>query len=321
MIINVRRKENVIMKKLISTNGLSHEDWLKYRKQGIGGSDAGAICGLNPYVSPMSVFYEKISSEVEDYDNESMRQGRDLEEYVARRFMEETGLKVRRSNAMYQNEEYPFMLANVDRLISGENMGLECKTASAYNADKWTGDSVPTHYEIQCHHYMAVTGAKAWYLAVVILGREFKYKKIERDEELIQNLIAIEKEFWEGHVLSGNMPDPDGSDISNEVINRYFPTAFKKTIPLPSHLNEQLKRREEIILLSKKLTQEQNQIEQQLKLYMGDYEMAFNEHYRVSWSNVDTVRIDSKRLKEERPDLYRDFSKSSQSRRFTVKAA
>jgi len=115
------------MKKLISTNGLSHEDWLKYRKQGIGGSDAGAICGLNPYVSPMSVFYEKTSSEVEDYDNESMRQGRDLEEYVARRFMEETGLKVRRSNAMYQSEEYPFMLANVDRLISGKIWGLNAK--------------------------------------------------------------------------------------------------------------------------------------------------------------------------------------------------
>lgn len=141
------------MKKLISTNGLSHEDWLKYRKQGIGGSDAGAICGLNPYVSPMSIFYEKTSSEVEDHDNESMRQGRDLEEYVARRFMEETGLKVRRSNVMYQSEEYPFMLVNVDRLISRENMGLECKTASAYNADKWTGESVPAHYEIQCHLY------------------------------------------------------------------------------------------------------------------------------------------------------------------------
>lgn len=309
------------MKKLISTKDLSHEEWLQYRKQGIGGSDAGAICGLNPYVSPMSVFYEKTSSEIEDYDNESMRQGRDLEEYVAQRFTEETGLKVRRSNAMYQSEEYPFMLANVDRLISGENMGLECKTASAYNADKWTGDSIPAHYELQCHHYMMVTSAKAWYIAVVILGKEFKYKRIDRDEELIQNLITIEKEFWENHVLNNTMPNPDGSAISDEVISRYFPSALKKTIPLPSDLNEQLKRREEIILLAKKLTQEQNQIEQQIKLYMGEYEMAFNEHYRVSWSNVDTVRIDSKRLKEERPDLYRDFAKNSQSRRFTVKAA
>ncbi len=309
------------MKKLISTKDLSHEEWLRYRKQGIGGSDAGAICGLNPYVSPMSVYYEKTSLETEDFDNESMRQGRDLEDYVARRFMEETGLKVRRSNAMYQNETYPFMLANVDRLISREVMGLECKTASAYSADKWAGDSVPAHYELQCHHYMAVTGAKAWYLAVVILGKEFKYKRIDRDEELIKNLITIEREFWENHVLTQNMPDPDGSDISNEVINRYFPAAVKKSIPLSTNLNEQLKRREEIIHLANKLTQEKNQIEQQIKLYMGEYEIAFNENYRVSWSNVDTVRIDSKRLKEERPDLYRNFAKSSQSRRFTIKAA
>lgn len=309
------------MRKLISTNGLSHEEWLRYRKQGIGGSDAGAICGLNPYVSPMSVFYDKTNEEIETYDNESMRQGRDLEEYVACRFVEETGLKVRRSNAIYQNEKYPFMQANVDRLISGKNMGLECKTASAYNADKWVGDSVPAHYEIQCHHYMAVTGAEAWYLAVLIMGREFKYKRIERDEELIRNLISIEQEFWEEHILTGNMPDPDGSEISNEVINRYFPAAVKNSIPLPSSLNEQLKRREEIIHLAKKLEQEQNQIEQKIKLFMGEYEEAFNEHYKVSWSNVDTVRIDSKRLKEERPDLYRDFSKSSQSRRLTIKAA
>lgn len=309
------------MKKLISTKDLSHEEWLQYRKQGIGGSDAGAICGLNPYVSPMSIFYEKTREGIEDLDNESMRQGRDLEDYVARRFMEETGLKVRRSHAMYQNEEYPFMLANVDRLISGDNMGLECKTASAYHADKWTGDSVPAHYELQCHHYMAVTGAKAWYLAVVILGKDFKYKKIERDEELIQNLTVIEKDFWVNHVLTDTIPDPDGSAVSDEVISRYFPSALKKTIPIPSDLNEHLKRREEILLLSKKLTQEQNQIEQQIKLYMGEYEMALNEHYRVSWSNVDTIRIDSKRLKEERPDLYRDFAKSSQSRRFTVKVA
>ncbi|KEZ86429.1 YqaJ viral recombinase family protein [Lacrimispora celerecrescens] len=309
------------MRKLISTNGLSNEEWLRYRKQGIGGSDAGAICGLNPYVSPMSVFYDKTNEEIETYDNESMRQGRDLEEYVACRFAEETGLKVRRSNAIYQNEKYPFMQANVDRLISGKNMGLECKTASAYNADKWVGDSVPAHYEIQCHHYMAVTGAEAWYLAVLIMGREFKYKRIDRDEELIRNLISIEKEFWEEHVLTGNMPDPDGSEISNEVINRYFPAAVKMSVPLPSYLNEQLKRREEIIHLAKKLEQEQNQIEQKIKLFMGEYEEAFNEHYKVSWSNVDTVRIDSKRLKEERPDLYRDFSKSSQSRRLTIKAA
>lgn len=148
------------MKKLISTTGLSHEEWLKYRKLGIGGSDAGAICGLNPYVSSMSVYFDKIQEETEDYDNEAMRQGRDLEEYVAKRFTEATGFKVRRM---------PFIRVIYIRLcwqmwivmLVGENIGLECKTASAYSSDKWAGDLTPSHYEVQCHYYMAVTRASA----------------------------------------------------------------------------------------------------------------------------------------------------------------
>ena len=92
------------MRRLVSTINLPKADWLKYRKQGITGTDAGAVCGLNPYVSAFQVYQDKITEEVEEFDNESMRQGRDLEEYVAQRFMEETGLKVRRANAIYQNE-------------------------------------------------------------------------------------------------------------------------------------------------------------------------------------------------------------------------
>jgi putative phage-type endonuclease len=179
-------------KVLIKTNGLSHEDWLRYRKLGVGGSDAGAICGLNPYSTAMSVFTDKTSDNTDNYDNEAMRQGRDLEDYVAKRFTEITNLKVRRTNSIYYHEDYPHLLANVDRMIVGENIGLECKTTNILNADKWKDGDVPAHYQIQCHHYMAVTGAKAWYIAVVILGKEFKYVKIDRDEEIIKNLIAIE---------------------------------------------------------------------------------------------------------------------------------
>ncbi|MCM1128212.1 MAG: YqaJ viral recombinase family protein, partial [Lachnospiraceae bacterium] len=134
----------------ISTAGITREAWLRMRKKGIGGSDAGAVCGLNPYISPMKVYQDKTSEEITDIDNEPMRQGRDLEEYVAKRFMEETGLKVRRSNKMYQSREHPFMLADVDRLVVGEDAGLECKTASAYSADKWKDGEIPAHYLIQC---------------------------------------------------------------------------------------------------------------------------------------------------------------------------
>ena len=83
------------MCKTISTLGMKREDWLKLRKNGIGGSDAGAVCGLNPYTSPMAVYRDKTTDVLDLSDNEAMRQGRDLEEYVAQRFTEETGMKVR----------------------------------------------------------------------------------------------------------------------------------------------------------------------------------------------------------------------------------
>lgn len=88
------------MKKLVSTLNLDKKEWLKYRKSGIGGSDAGAVCGLNPYRTAMQVYQDKVSEEIEEMDNEAMRQGREFEDYVAKRFMEATGKKVRRANAI-----------------------------------------------------------------------------------------------------------------------------------------------------------------------------------------------------------------------------
>lgn len=210
------------MKKLVSTLNQDKKEWLKYRKGGIGGSDAGAICGLNPYRTAIQVYNDKRTDEIEEFDNEAMREGRDLEEYVARRFMETTGKKVRRANAMFYDEENPFMLADVDRMIVGENAGLECKTASPFSADKWEDDKIPLSYQIQCYHYMSVMNADRWYVAVLIYGTEFKVYCLERDEEMIQNLIQIEKDFWNNHVQEGVIPAPDGSKLADKVLEEYF---------------------------------------------------------------------------------------------------
>ena len=180
------------MCKTISTMGMEHEEWLRLRKGGIGGSDAGAVCGLNPYRSPMAVYWEKTTDTLDLSDNEAMRQGRDLENYVAQRFTEETGKKVRRSNKMYWSETHPFMYADVDRLLVREDAGLECKTVSAYNAGKWENGAIPMHYLMQCIHYMVVTGKRTWYIAAVILGQGFVYSRIDWDEEMADQLIALE---------------------------------------------------------------------------------------------------------------------------------
>lgn len=308
------------LNKLVSTLDMDHETWLQYRKKGIGGSDAGSICGLNPYSTAISVFQDKTQMQAEEKaDNEAMRQGRDLEEYVARRFTEETGKKVRRANAIFYKEEQPFMLANVDRLIVGENAGLECKTASAYSADKWKDGHIPESYEIQCHHYMAVTGADAWYIACVILGKEFIWHKIERDEEIIQMLIRLESDFWNDHVLAEKMPAPDGSKAAEELLAKYYGSSDpEKTVSLVG-FDEKLKRRAEIAALQDKLDQEKKQIEQEVKVYMEDAEQADSDSFSVSWKSVVSNRVDSKKLKADYPDVYQKCVKSSESRRFVVK--
>ena len=308
------------MRKLVPTLGLDKVEWLRCRKRGLGGSDAGAVCGLNPYRTAMQVYQDKTTDEIEETDNEAMRQGREFEDYVARRFMEATGKKVRRANYMYYDEEHPFMLADVDRMIVGENAGLECKTASPYMAEKWADGNIPLSYQIQCLHYMSVCNADAWYIAVLIYGREFKYYKIERDEEMLADLIKIEEDFWNNHVLKGVLPEPDGSELADSVIAEYFRKSEEKTIELTG-FDEKLNQRQKLAEQIEAMTMAKRQIEQELKLYLGEAEIAENEQYRVSWKSVSSQRIDEKRLREERPEVYEKYRKTTQYRRFMVKAA
>ena len=121
--------------------------------------------------------------------------------------------------------------------------------------------------------------------------------------------------------MKGIIPAPDGSEVCDEILNQYFRVAHKDSAIQLQGFEDRLKRREEVLKLMDKLEKEQKQIEQEIKLYMKDCEYAFCDTYKVSWSNVDTARIDAKRLKEEEPELYRKFLKVNTARRFSVKVA
>lgn len=315
------KKGKRCMKKLVSTLGISKEEWLKYRKQGIGGSDAAAVCGLNPYSSPMKVFYDKTGNEIETYDNEAMRQGRDLEEYVAKRFTEATGLKVRRANAICYDEVRPYMLADVDRLIVGENAGLECKTVSPYNWDKWQTGKVPLHYQVQCYHYMSVFKTKAWYIAALIFGKELVIKKFEWDDMIIKSIRTIEQNFWENHVEKKILPAPDGSEVAEKMIKESFQNLrTDNSVPLEG-FRERLERREELANMIAHMEKEKKQIEQEVKIFMGEAEtdVACGEGYFITWKDIATNRLDEKRLKQEMPDIYSQYQKSCHTRRLMIK--
>ena len=177
---------------------LTHDQWLENRKSGIGGSDAGAIMGVNPYRGAYSVWADKLGKTDPVDDNEALRQGRDFEEYVARRFAEKTGLRVRREYGMLRSDAWPWMVANIDRRIIGERAGLECKTSRDIHMKRYKNGDFPLEYYCQCLHYLAVTGWDKWYLAVLVYGTDLLTFEIKREdvEDDIGALIKAEESFW-----------------------------------------------------------------------------------------------------------------------------
>jgi len=306
---------------LAITKELDREAWLEMRRNGLGGSDAAAIAGLNKWKSPVAVYLDKIGqASEEDRAGESAYWGNVMEDIVAQEFSKRTGLKVRRRNAILQHPEHPFMLANVDRLIVGKKEGLECKTASEYLKEEWKDDEVPAQYLIQCQHYMAVTGYEAWWIAVLIGGNKFVYKKIERDEELIQYLIDIEKNFWENHVLANVPPMFDGSDASSELLKIMYPEAVPETeIELSPDANKLIEALDQVNAELKDLETRKKEYENQIKAMMGENEKAFAGERIITWKTVHSNKFDSKRFAKDHPELYNQYTKTSSYRRFMMK--
>lgn len=296
---------------------LDRKEWLEERKKGIGGSDAGAICGMNKWRGPFEVYADKLSLIPEKEDNEPMRLGRDLEEYVAQRFCEATGKKVRRKNDFIRNPDYPFAFANVDRLIVGERAGLECKTANTLSMKRFLGGEYPEEYYCQCMHYMAVTGYDRWYLAVLIYGKGLEIFEIERDENEIAALMSVEKDFWENNVLKKIPPLPSGSD-TEAVHTVYAQSARDSEIALVG-LDDSLKRRSEIKELIKKLENELYSIENEIKVYMGENEIAENDRYKVTWKQQTRSCYDINRFIEETGYDLSEYEKVKTFRTLKVK--
>lgn len=179
----------------------NREEWLKLRQEGIGGSDAATACGLNPWHQPYELYLEKTQPVTDEAPSEAAYFGSLLEDLIAQEYAKRTNQKVRRVNQLLRSMQWPWMLANPDRVLVQQKKGLECKaTGHLFNKDAWGEpgtDEVPEYYLIQCQHYMAVTGFDLFDLAVLIAGNRFEIYTIKRDDELILDLVQTEENFWE----------------------------------------------------------------------------------------------------------------------------
>lgn len=302
------------------TRNMTREEWLDSRRNGIGGSDASAILGLNPYSSPLAVYRDKTGAGKEEETNEAMRQGTDLEEYVARRFMEQTGLKVKKCNRILQHPGYAWMLANIDRQVVGMNAGLECKTTSPYSRFKFDEGEINPHYYWQSMHYMAVTGAEKWYVAVLVLGKSFHVFEVARNEDEIALLIEAEKDFWMNHVTPRVPPLPTGSEADDEALDAIYPVGERdgEEVMALDGMEDLLNLRAMKVQERDALDEQIRQMDQTLKQALGDFQRGVSEGWAVRWTNTQGSRIDTKALKAKYPKIAEACTKVTQGRRFSV---
>lgn len=309
-------------KKIANTLNMPHEEWVKLRKGGIGGSDIGAIMGINPYSSSFNVFIDKTTDYVKDLsDNEAVYWGTTLEDIVAKKFEKRTGKKVARLNAILQSKETSFAYANIDRRIVGEDAGLECKTTNAFNANEWKDGEVPASYICQCQWYMYVTGFKKWYIACLIGGQNFVQYTLERDDELIRYMLERASEFWNNNVLKNEAPLADGSANCTEYLKEKFPEDNGESVMFTSDYIAYVEQLAEIKKQEKELKNQKTDLENRLKQYMGEAQTGTCEKYTVSWKTQNSApKLDKKRLAEDiGAEFLAQYYTPTTVRRFSIK--
>lgn len=289
-----------------------HNVWLAARNKGIGGSDAGIIMGANHWKSPYQLWLEK-TGQVEPEDisqKDSVYWGTVLEPLVAKRFSEITGKKVERCGTL-QNNDSPWMLANIDRLVLGEGAGLEVKTTNAFRSGEWDGDQLPDSYYWQCQHYMMTTGLPVWYIAVLIGGQDFRWKAIPRNEEDIKELFLREEEFWNVNVLQHVMPGIDGSDCTREALKAQYPGGDMDEIELPPDADTLWMLRKDVKATLDNDKAQLQSIENKLMALLGNHELATTPMgARITFkSQAGRATVDKKKLEKEWPDIYQQVVK------------
>lgn len=334
---------------LAETENLSREQWLGYRRLGIGGSDAAAIMGISPFRTARDIYYDKLNiAAVEGYEGNwvAMEMGSLLEGLVAEIFRRKSGFEVYQVKKMFCHPVYRFMLADVDFFLTlqdGTKAILEIKTTN-YNAkEQWWKDgmeAVPAYYEAQGRHYMAVMDIDRVFFCCLYGNTEDEaiIREIRRDAAYEEEMVFLEQEFWTEHVQK-KVPPPylEDGDTIMESVRKYCGPADKDAPAIVlegemasnlvryQQLQEEKKNSEKV---SKKLEGEIQRLKAILAAGMGTSCTAVcdrgGRRYTLTYNPVRKPMVDKDslaRLKLQFPEVYGQFVTISEFRKLSVKVS
>lgn len=296
-------------------------DFLTTRRQGIGGSDIAAILGLSQFKTALDVYLSKTTDQPEQ-QGEHLYWGHALENPIIDRFVRDTGANVIKQPEMRRHPQHQWAIANADALITnGDTIEaiLEIKTSSAFKSREWGADDtdeVPIEYIAQVQWYMWIYDVQEAYLAALIGGNQYRQYHITRDDELIAILAEKAQAFWQNHVIPRIPPEPqDGADAQKLYPHDNGDTAEADSDTLTAYAElRELKAQE------KELKAQIAAKEDLLKIKIGNYSaMQANGNTLFTWKAQSSNRFDSSAFKNAHPDLYQQYTKTSETRVLRLK--
>lgn len=237
----------------------AREDWLAARRDGIGGSDIGAILGLSPWASAYSVFMEKIGLTEGTPSTERMAWGNRHERTISKWYVEQTGREVAQAHrysldtfgidtlkveaqyfkddteiiALFKSKERPWMMASIDDLAFDKERGwgvLEIKCAE-YGRREWMSGP-PKHYAAQIQAYLALSGLQWGCFAVMFDLYSAGWIDVERDEAMIARILEAGDDMAR-RIRENDPPEIDGSEASRLALAATLGKQTDETIALP----------------------------------------------------------------------------------------
>lgn len=295
----------------------------------IGGSDIAAVMGLSRYKTPLKLWAEKTGKvEAPDLSGvEAVEMGKELEQFVADMFTKRTGKIVRKAPKAYTHRDYPFMVAHIDRLVTGTDEILECKTCNAFKKDEWEEDEIPQEYILQVIWYLGITGKKIGHIACLIGGQKFVYKQIEFDAELFDKMVETAKIFWQ-HVQD-DIPVAVMSNDDETLADMYgTPSDFiiemfpedEKSADAVIVFEENVRYLQELKMHISEMDKEKKEIENKIKDVIKNNLGIRTPKYLITWKAQTSHRFDDKKFKEENPDLFNEYIKENTFRVMRIKS-
>jgi predicted phage-related endonuclease len=288
----------------IVMTAVAERDWRTWRSRGVGASEVAGVLGTSGNV-------------------EAMRWGQLLEHAILTECERRLGIAVAGEQTWCSHRIRPWAIATVDAFYA-DRPDFAVADAAGVVEVKTTSDprwyEVPDYYQVQVQWQLEVCDLEDAWLACLHNGRRLSLWPIHRDRELGADLLMIVEAFWVRHVLGGEPPSIDGRAATTAAIGRRFAHSEPEMIADLSGMADEIARLREVREQAKALEDERTLIENRIKEALGPAEAGDVDGTRaVTWKSATSKRVDIERLRDEQPELAREFTTETTTRRFLLK--